>query len=114
MRPRVRFGIIASVCLAVILVTFGLLELLSPNITNFAAGPYVPFLGSSGGSSGSDSLLLDIGVGSDDEQSGLASQLIDDPTEVAAEPPTATEFIPASPVPFVSGAELAAESTAPQ
>jgi hypothetical protein len=110
-RPSVRIGIIVGTCLAVILVTLGLLELLSPNVTNFAAGPYAPLLGLGGSSGASGDSLLDPGFDPNAEQSGLASQLIDDPTEAAAEPPTATEFIPATPAPFVSGAELAAEST---
>src|SRR5207253_10879289 len=104
--------IIVSACLAVILVTLGLLELLSPNVTNFAAGSYAPLLGLSGSSGASGDSLFDPGFDPNAEQSGLASQLLDDPTAAAAaaaEPPTATEFDPATPIPFVSGAELASE-----
>jgi hypothetical protein len=92
-------------------VTLGILELLSPNITNFAAGPYAPLNEASNSSGTGGDSLLGLGFDPDAEQAGLANQLLDDPTEAAAEP-TATEFIPATPVPFVSGAELASETTA--
>jgi hypothetical protein len=96
----------------VVLVTIGLVELFTPSVTNFAAGPYSPLFGFTGAASSSADAPLEVGIDPDAEQSGLSNDLFDDPTIVVEEMPTATEIIPATPEPLVGIAELAAEAIA--
>ena len=105
MRPKYRIGLIVAICLIVMLVTSGLLNLLNPDVANFSSGPYSPLFAAISGASSSaaDSFFMGSAADGEGENSSLSSTLFDDPTSAAAAiQPSATPFVAAEAAPLAN------------
>ena len=77
MHPKLRNGLIGLICIVVVLITIGLLELVTPNIAILAGGGYAPLFG--GGSGNGGEPLQDPALfAADGSGSSLAGTLLDE------------------------------------